>query len=440
MTARHEDHRDRQELRDLQSKSLLALLDRCRQNPFYLRKYAAEGVDVADVASFADLQRLPFTTKAEIIANQDQYLPYGDNRSVPRENFRRMHQTSGTAGRPLVWLDTDESWRNLLDIWSKIFRIIDLNSGDRLFFPFSFGPFLGFWTAFEAASTGNFLAMPGGGMSTSARLRFMRDHQANVVFCTPTYALRMAEIATQEGIDLRNMAVRKLVVAGEPGGSVAGTRARIEEAWNARVFDHAGMTEVGPMSIECPANPAGLHLIEIDYIAEVIDPRTTEPIGPGNVGELVVTNFCRPASPLIRYRTGDLVRVDPRPCPCGSPFVRFDGGILGRVDDMIQVRGNNLYPSAIEGLLRRFPEVVEYRIRLDRSRPQSELCIEIELSPNVAAASLVEKIERAIRDTFLFRADIKIAPPQSLPRFEMKAQRFVRTGDWDGSAWATRTP
>jgi phenylacetate-CoA ligase len=213
-----------------------------------------------------------------------------------------------------------------------------------------------------------------------------------------------------------------LILAGEPGGSIPATRAKLEADWHARVFDHSGMTEVGPMSIECPEHPGGLHILEEDYIVDVIDPKTGTSIAPGELGELVVTNLHRLGSPLIRYRTGDLVRVDPAPCPCGRSLLRLQGGILGRTDDMIVLRGNNFYPSALEGVIRRFAEVVEYRVRVDASSPLAELHVEIETRTD-PPVSLPERLAQAIRDELLFRAEVAVVPPGSLPRFEMKAQR-----------------
>jgi phenylacetate-CoA ligase len=256
-------------------------------------------------------------------------------------------------------------------------------------------------------------------MSSAARLRLLLDHEATVVLCTPTYALRLAEVARQEGIDLVGSPVRALIVAGEPGGSIPATRQRIEAAWGARVFDHNGLTEVGPVGIECQTNPCGLHILETDYLAEVIDPQTGQVVPPGTVGELVLTNLMRWGSPVVRYRTGDLVRVDPRPCPCGRTFVRLEGGILGRSDDMIHVRGNNLHPSALEAIIHRFPEVAEYRVQVDQSGTLAALRIEVETVPTVA-----EQIARAIRDELLFRAEVTAVGPGSLPRFEMKARRI----------------
>jgi phenylacetate-CoA ligase len=293
-----------------------------------------------------------------------------------------------------------------------------------LFFAFSFGPFLGFWTAFEAAARRGHLCLPAGGMSSGARLRFLLDNQATVVLCTPTYALRLAEVAQEERIDLAASPVRMLIVAGEPGGGIPATQQRIEAAWGARVIDHWGMTEIGPAAIECAANPGGLHLVASAFLAEVIDPGEGKPVEPGADGELVLTNSGRLGSPLLRYRTGDLVRVDSRPCPCGSSFLRLDGGVRGRVDDMIVVRGNNVYPSALQTILHRFAEVVEYRIEVDRSASLPSLHIDVELSAS-ADAAVTTRIEQAIQTELLFRARLRAVPAGSLPRFEMKACRVV---------------
>lgn len=424
MFAAPRDDITRAELADWQAQRLSHLLrEIVPANRFYARKFH----------DITDLSRLPFTTKAELLEDQAQHPPYGDILTYSIERYNRLHQTSGTAGRPLRWLDTPESWSRLLDCWLTMLRMVGIGPADRLFFPFSFGPFLGFWTAFEAASRLGCLCLPGGGLSSSARLRFMRDNAATVVLCTPTYALHLAEVARSEGIDLIGSSVKKLIVAGEPGGSIPATRARIENAWGARLFDHTGMTETGPLGIECPEHPGGLHLLETECIAEVIDPETTQPVPAGTEGELVLTTFDRPGSPLIRYRTGDLVRVDPRPCQCGRELMRLDGGIRGRVDDMIVLRGNNLHPSTLQTILHRVPEVAEYRMEVDRTASLPVLRIEVEPHPGIAGDGLAQRIEHAIRTELLFRAEVRAVSPGSLPRFEMKARRLLRK-DSEGTA------
>ena len=395
-------------------------------NQFYARKFA--GVAPADVRTPADFARLPFTCKAEFAADQAEHPPYGSTLTHAPDEYCRLHQTSGTStGRPLRWLDTPRSWEWLLNCWTTSFPIMGLRKSDKLFFPFSFGPFLGFWSAFEAATRAGFLCVPGGGMTSTARLRFLLEHRFTVVFATPTYALHLAELAAKEGVDLTGSAVRAVVVAGEPGGSIPATRRRIEEVWGARVFDHYGMTEVGPVAVEAESTPASLVVLESEYIAEILEPAGTSPVPVGDVGELVLTNLGRVGSPVIRYRTGDLVKaaVNPPPVPGVPNWLRLDGGVLGRADDMIHVRGNNLYPTAIEAIVRRFPQVTEFRIVVDESGPLPDLRLDVEPSP-AAGPELAEAVARAIRDELLFRVDVTPVPPGTLPRFEMKARRVVR--------------
>lgn len=391
-------------------------------NRFLTEKMTRAGLSLTDLKN-QGFQRLPPTTKQELVADQEHAPPYGTNLTFPLENYTRLHQTSGTHGKPLRWLDTPESWDWMLGCWRQIFAIVGVKKGDRLFFPFSFGPFLGFWTAFEAAGRLGCLCLAAGGMSSAARLRMLLENQASVMLCTPTYALHLAQVAQEEKVAIKGC-LDKVIVAGEPGGSIPATRQLIEEAWGARLFDHSGMTEAGPMTIECPLRPGSLHVLEEDYLVEVMDPATGEAGAIGAVGELWVTNLGRLGSPLLRYRTGDLVRPVASPCPCGLPYAALEGGILGRTDDMIAIRGNNFYPSALENVLRRFAEVVEYRVRVDKTSPLAELRLEVEATPE-CGGGLVEKVVRAIRDELFFRAEVTLVSPGTLPRFEMKARRVI---------------
>lgn len=425
MPAKGEDFLERSALAWVQGERLGRLLHEILPgNRFYAEKLRQAGLRREELTTPDGWRRLPLTTKAELLADQEAHPPYGHVLTYPPERYSRLCQTSGTINRPLRWLDTAESWDWMLDAWRVIYGVVGVTRADRLLFAFSFGPFLGFWTAFEAATRLGCLCLAGGGMSSAARLQMLVENRATVLLCTPTYALRLAEVAREQTIDLTRSGVRALIVAGEPGGSIPATRARIEEAWNARVFDHSGMTEVGPMTIECPENPGGLHILEGHYLAEVLDPDTGKDVPPGEVGELVVTNLGRVGSPVLRYRTGDLVRIDPRPCPCGRTFRRLDGGILGRADDMIHLRGNNVYPSALENVLRRFREIAEYRITIDHAAALANLRIEIEGT----GANLAERVTQAIRDELLFRAEVTVVPPGTLPRFEMKGRRILHRG------------
>ena len=404
-------------------------------NSFYTRKLEAAGLTF-DVASLEDFSaRFPFTTKHELVADQLAHPPYGTNRTYPLASYTRFHQTSGTTGTPLRWLDTPESWDWLVENWSQVFRAAGVSAGDRVCFAFSFGPFIGFWLAFQSAERLGCLCLPTGGMSSVARVQAVLDNAATVLCCTPTYALRLGEVAAEAGFDMSRSRVRRIIVAGEPGGSIPATRARIEQLWpGARVCDHHGMTEVGPVTYECPAQPGVLHVIESGFFAELIEPSSGQPVQPGQPGELVLTPLGRTASPLLRYRTGDLVksrtphasRLTP-PCPCGSHELALAGGILGRVDDMLIVRGVNVYPSAVEDVIRSVGGVAEYQVRVTARGPMIELAITIEPEPGCAdAPALVAKLERAFDSAFALRLPVTPAAPGSLPRFEMKAKRWVR--------------
>ena len=206
----------------------------------------------------------------------------------------RIHQTSGTTGEPLRCLDTVESWNWWSRCWSSVYRAAGVTAADRVFFAFSFGPFIGFWSGYEGAQLIGALAIPGGGMSSSQRIRAMMVNDITVLVCTPTYALHLAEVAEEEGFDLAASSVNITIHAGEPGASLPTTKKRIEDAWGARCFDHAGATEVGAWGFECQVQ-SGVHINEGEFIAEVIDPATLE---PAVEGELVLTNLGRPGMPV----------------------------------------------------------------------------------------------------------------------------------------------
>jgi phenylacetate-CoA ligase len=373
---------------------------------------------VGDITSIEDFTaRVPFTTKADLVADHAAHPPFGSNLTFSKERYTRFCQTSGTTAQPLAILDTPESWDWMLGNWARIYRECGIAPGDCVYFAFSFGPFLGFWTAFEGAAKYGCLCIPGGGLSSAARIRGIVQHRAEVLLCTPTYALHLAEVAAREGLSLRDSAVRKIFVAGEPGGSVPAVRERISAAWNgAEVLDHYGMTEVGPVAFQRTGESDALHIIEESYFAEIIDPKTGAPVADGATGELVLTPLGREASPLLRYRTGDLVRRR-----AGAGFV-LEGGILGRSDDMLVVRGVNIFPSAVDAILRALPEIAEYRVHVTRNGAMTELAIEIESDDDTAASRLAAKLT----ESFTLRIPVTRVAAGSLPRFELKARRWVR--------------
>jgi phenylacetate-CoA ligase len=398
-------------------------------NAFYFAKLRAAGV-TGDIGSLEEFSaRVPFTYKHEVSGDQLTNPPYGSNLTYPLERYTRFSQTSGTTGSPMRWLDTPESWNWMLDSWARVFDAAQVTAKDHIFFAFSFGPFLGFWTAFECAERIGCLCIPGGGMRSAARLRTILDTATTVLCCTPTYALRLAEVAVEEKIDLAASPVRRIIVGGEPGGSIPGTRHHLEKLWHgAHVVDHHGMTETGPVSYGCPRRPGILHVIESAYIAEIIDPASGRAVPAGETGELVLTNLGRTGSPLVRYRTGDLVRrLSQEQCECGSYDLALDGGILGRNDDMVVVRGINVYPCAVENVVRSCDGVAEYRVEIRSDHALAELSVQVEPAPGLDnAASLAHRLEAKLSNALGLRIPVSIVPAGDLPRFEMKAKRWVR--------------
>lgn len=381
------------------------------------------GVVLAEVASLEDFtQRVPFCSKAELLQDRLLHPPFGTNFTEPLERYTRFCQTSGTqSGTPMAVLDTPASWESMLACWRQVYRAAGVQTGDRIFFAFSFGPFLGFWTAFEAASR-DCLVIPGGGQSTPARLETMARYGATVLCCTPTYALRLGEnIGAPSGVTLDQLKVRRIVVAGEPGGSIPVVRERLSELWGgAKVFDHHGLSEVGPVSFEDPAHPSSLCVMEDAYFAEVLDPKTGLPVADGEEGELVLTTLDRTASPLIRYCTGDWVsphRIDGR--------LYLEGGVLGRVDDMAVIRGVNIYPSALENIVRRFPEIAEFQVEQHKVEAMDEIEIIVELEPGVEE-SVLARLQDRLRDIFSLRIPVRQAPHGSLPRYDFKSRRWKK--------------
>lgn len=376
--------------------------------------------------------RFPLTLKRELVQEQIDYPPYGRLLSFPLPRYSRFHQTSGTSGQPLRWLDTSESWSALIDCWVEVYRAAGVTPKDICYFAFSFGPFLGFWLAFDAGHRLGCLCIPGGGQSSVARLQAILELKVTVLCCTPSYAIHLAEVAAREKIDLHRSQVRLIIVAGEAGGSIPATREQIQRLWpGARVFDHHGMTEVGPVTYECPAHPCRLHVIDWAYLAEVLHPETLEPAAVGEAGELVLTTLKRAGSPLLRYRTGDLVRLaehhrTAQACACGSFNTALEGGILGRTDDMVVIRGVNVYPSAIEQIVRELPGIAEYQARISQAGALTELELLIEPAPDVKdPSSLATSLAQRLHGVLNLR--IPVATAAALPRAELKARRWIKT-------------
>jgi phenylacetate-CoA ligase len=383
-------------------------------NQFYAEKLTGLPTELVSLDQLAEL---PFTSK-------DELLPSGEPPLVPAnltyslEQYTRFHQTSGTRGRPLPVYDTAEDWDWWLESWQYVLDAAEVTAADRAMLAFSFGPFIGFWTAFDSLVSRGTLVAPGGGMSSLARIDLMERLQTTALFCTPTYALHLAEVARENQIALEHLPVKKIVVAGEPGGSMPAVRERIESTWHAKLVDHAGASEIGAWGYG-DRDARGLHIVESQFLAEFQSVDTGEPAVNGELSHLVLTTLGRTGAPLIRYRTGDLVRpvwdaYD------DNHFVLLEGGVLGRSDDMMVIRGVNIYPSSIEQILRSFPEVVEYRLTARKRGEMDAVMVEVE-----DRLEETDRIAAELQKQLGLYIEVHLLPAMTLPRFEGKGKRFV---------------
>ena len=413
----------REKLEQLQLTKLQNMLDEIYQkNSLYTKKLKDCGYQPGDIKSMADLKHLPYTRKAEFTEAQEED-GFACNLTYPITAYTRLHQTSGTTGKPLRVFDTIDSWDWWGRCWGHVFSGAGVTAEDRIFCAFSFGPFIGFWAAIDGAKKIGALLIPGGGRSSIERLQLMKETGCTVLCCTPSYALHLIEVAQEHNFDLGELNIHTTIHAGEPGANIPAIKRQIESAWGAKCYDHSGASEVGAYGFESIERRNGLNIIESEFIAEVIDPDTEKPVTSGASGELVLTNLGRLGFPLIRYHTGDVVQPAPelsRDC-C---FMFLEGGVIGRADDMVTVRGINIYPTAIDNLVRKFNQIVEYRAIVNKKGQLDELTIEIDLKPGTDAETTKEELLEYIRSSLGLRPDIVVVEYNTLPRFEHKAKRF----------------
>jgi phenylacetate-CoA ligase len=397
-------------------------LNQIWENNSFQRKYFPELKNWRSWNGWDDFSKYaPLTTKQALDEDRQANPPYGSNFTYSLDQYSRYSRTSGTSGKSMTWLDTQKDWEWMLDNWSNIMKEAGVKSGSSCFFAFSFGPFLGFWTAYEAAVRKGCLCIPGGGESSKSRIRTILDDKVEYLFCTPTYALRLVETARENKISLHKNSLKKIIVAGESGGSSPAIRLMMDQAWGKEsiFFDHYGMTEVGPVAYENPQQ-SGLRILTGSYFAEVIHCQNLSPVEDGEVGELVLTPLQRIGSPVIRYRTGDLVRVKRGTDSAGAPTFDLIGGVLGRADDMVVVRGVNLYPSAVDNIVRSICGIGEYEVSISESRGMKEIGIKAECHQSVGL-----QLEEALHDAFLLRIPVECVANQSLPRAETKSKRWT---------------
>ena len=400
-------------------------------SPMYKRKYDEEGIKPEDIRTLNDIQHVPFTIKEELRESQAQNPPWGDFMCVPPEEGVRVFQTTGTTGIPVKVLLNKKDWTvHFFNQFMHFMYGYGMRTSDILFVPFGYGLYIAWWGFQAAVEQAGVMIVPGGAQSSQDRVRNIFEWGATVVCGTPTYLLHLGETGKKIGMPLADSKVKIVVAAGEPGANVPATKAAIQELWGAKCYDDIGSSEISNFGFECIAQK-GTHVIESMFYAECLDPETLKPVAPGEVGELVLSNLCTESMPLLRYRIKDLVRFDLERCECGRTFLRLAGGILGRSDDMFQFAGVNIFPSAIENLIRQVPEFSsEYQIVVPKMGSGKRIRIFVEpASPEISKEGMAQAVKRFI-ETFRYRItvtpDVEIAEIGELPRFELKAKRLIR--------------
>jgi phenylacetate-CoA ligase len=376
-------------------------------NPFHRARLGGERPET--------LAQVPLLEKRELVDDQRRNPPFGTNLTFPIERYTHVHQTSGTTGPPLRVLDTREDWQWWASCLATTYRAAGIGPGDRVALAFSFGPHVQFWDARDGLELVGAMSLTLGGMSSVQRLQTLAQVEATALVCTPSYALRLYEVAVEENLESALASLQKVICAGEPGASLPAVRARIEEALSVRVFDHAGLSETGPFGYPC-ADGGGLHINADEFAWEVLD------AAPGDRGELVLTPLGRRGWPVLRYRTGDIVVSPGERCPAGHAHPWLPGGIVGRTDDMVVIRGMNVYPSAIEQAVRDASESGEFRLTF-YSEPggMDEVKLEVELGRSATARTLQD----VMRQQLGLRVRVVPVGPGVLPRTEGKARRVM---------------
>jgi len=399
--------------------------------PFYRRKFDDAGVRPEHIKTLEDVRKVPFTVKDELRQSQERHPPFGDFLCITAEEGVRVFQTTGTTGIPVRSLLSKKDWFvNYYDQFMYYMYGYGIKKADSMFVPYNYGLYLAWWGIQAAFEQAGVLIIPGGGQTSEDRIKNIIEWKPTVIGGTPTYILYLGEVAKKMGVDLSKTSIRIVITAGEPGAQVPSTKKQIETLWGAKNYDDVGSTEISNFGFECVAQK-GTHVIESMFLAEVIDPVTEQPLPPGEVGELILTNLCCESMPLIRWKIKDSVKFNLDRCECGRTFLRLDGGILGRVDDMFTFGGVNIFPSAIENFVRETKEFsTEYQVFVPKMGSGKHLTIRVEPSSPALSREKMDGALKTFKETFKFRIgvspDVEVAKIGELPRFEGKAKRIIR--------------
>ncbi|MDR0892546.1 MAG: phenylacetate--CoA ligase [Mediterranea sp.] len=413
----------REELRALQLQRLRKTVGIAAHAPYYKEVFAQHGISADSIRTLDDLRRIPFTTKADMRA----HYPFGLVAGNMREDGVRIHSSSGTTGNPTVIVHSQHdlnSWANLV---ARCLYMVGVRRTDVFQNSSGYGMFTGGLGFQYGAERLGCLTVPAAAGNSKRQIKFINDFHTTVLHAIPSYAIRLAEVFQEEGLDPATTTLRTLVIGAEPHTDEQ--RRKIERLLGVKAYNSFGMTEMnGPgVAFECQEQN-GMHFWEDCYLVEIVDPDTGQPVPDGEIGELVLTTLDREMMPLLRYRTRDLTRILPGPCPCGRTHLRIDR-IKGRSDDMFIIKGVNIFPMQVEKILVRFPELgSNYLITLETANGQDEMVVEVELSDlstdNYIKLEQVRRdITRQLRDEILVTPKVKLVKKGSLPQSEGKAVR-----------------
>jgi phenylacetate-CoA ligase len=401
------------------------------RSPMYKPKFDGAGVRPEEIKTLEDVRKVPFTTKEELRESQEKHPPFGDFLCIPPEEGVRVFQTTGTTGIPVRSLLNKNDWYvHYYEQFMYFMYGYGITKKDVMFVPFNYGLYLAWWGIQAAFEQAEVLIIPGGGQSSEDRIRNILEWKPTVLCGTPTYILFLGDTGKKMGVDLSKTTIRIVITAGEPGAQVPATKKQIETTWGAKNYDDIGSTEISNFGFECVAQQ-GTHVVESMFLAEVVNPVTDKPLPPGEVGELILTNLCCESMPLIRWRMGDMVTFNIKKCDCGRTFLRLDGGIIGRADDMFQFGGVNIFPSAIENFVRETKAFSsEYQIVIPKMGSGKHLTIRVEPSSPTLSKREMDEALRIFKENFKFRIgvtpEVEVVKMGELPRSEGKARRSIR--------------
>jgi phenylacetate-CoA ligase len=417
-------------LRDLQFRKFKKIFEwGYGKSKFHRSLYDKAGIGPEDVRSFEDIRRIPTVEKSLMrdIQRKDPF-PYGDALCVPLDEVVEFRQTSGTTGQPVYQADTWQDWEWWSECWSYILWAQGYRPSDRVFLPFGYNVFVAFWAGHYAVERIGAEIVPGGVLDTQARILKIQELNCTAMMATPTYVLGMADTARKMGIDPTSLGIRKITCAGEPGASIPTTKKRMEDAWGARVYDHAGATEIGAWCFECSAQSGGLHVNEAFFLVEIQDVETGEYIEePGRRGKMIITALDRQAQPCIRFDSKDIIEWSAEPCPCGRTFRSVKGGVVGRADDITKVKGVLLSPSAIEEVVRGMDGLGnEFEVIVDKDGDIDRIALKVEIVKGREGER--KQIEAKLKDQLRLKTNLgyllEFHEYGTLPRYDVKAKRF----------------